>query len=67
MSAKLELSTEFVKTLTLIAAITADSPCPKDCPGYLNKPVDEGCGMEVCLNHIEKLAKDQVIASNQAS
>jgi hypothetical protein len=65
MSFKSEKDTDLVKILTLIAAITEDSPCPKNCPGYLNKPLDEGCGMEVCLSHIEKLTKDQLILSKQ--
>lgn len=48
------------ESLKLILAITANSPCPVNCPNYKNKPSNDGCGMDVCLDTIEIIAKSAI-------
>jgi len=41
--------------LELISKISNGSDC-SDCPHLPNRPAHEGCGQDVCLDQIEKIA-----------
>lgn len=50
------------KTLQLINKLAHPlmQDCPKDCPNLSNKPKDQGCGMDVCLNQIYQITRDEL-------
>jgi hypothetical protein len=46
-------------TLEIIKTISADNNDCTHCPNFPNKPETEGCGMDICLEKIHKLASNQ--------
>ena len=58
------IASESHQTLTLINRISDHGPCPENCPNYPNKPANEGCGQEECLDQILELSAQLLGASD---